>query len=383
MKLLYLATADARGHLMRAQLLTHALRAQGIDVDVLTTSDEGARFLAGFGIEAPVLSRHYAVVFDAQQNMLRRETDRNIARYVFDPRRCLKDLGTLRRLARDADLVINDSFHPALLILGTLPGWRRKVVHVFGRSLRDALEANFEGRSHAWIARGFARIIAWEIGSARAALTHDFAFEAVRNEGARAHFLPTPVALAARSLDAPCDAAVYLNPHFRDPAIAQAIEAGVQAAQLSAHRVGEGYAERAGWLAQDARWIDQAAHSRVIVSAPGMAALSIALVYQVPIVLVVTDQPEQQHNARHAAAMGLRHRVLTWRGDTARFARELREALAALAGARDAQAAARGHDAAQARLQAWVEVLRALAAPASAPTSDLTPRPQSRATGPE
>ena len=57
MKLLYLATADARGHLMRAQLLTHALRAQGVTVDVLTTSDEGARFLAGFGIEAPVLSR--------------------------------------------------------------------------------------------------------------------------------------------------------------------------------------------------------------------------------------------------------------------------------------------------------------------------------------
>ena len=175
--------------------------------------------------------------------------------------------------------------------------------------------------------------------------------------------LPTPVALAARTLAAPCDAAVYLNPHFRDPAIAQALEAGLQAARLSAHCVGEGYAGRAGWLAQDARWIDQAAHSRVIVSAPGMAALSIARVYQVPIVLVVTDQPEQQHNARQAAAMGLRHRVLTWRGDAARFARELGEALAALAGLRDAQAAACGHDAAHARLQAWVEVLRALAAP--------------------
>ena len=361
MKLLYLATADARGHLMRAQLLTHALRAHGVTVDVLTTSDEGARFLAGFGIEAPVLSRHYAVVFDAQQNMLRRETDRNIARYVFDPRRCFKDLGTLRRLAHDADLIINDSFHPALLILGTLPGWRRKVVHVFGRSLRDALQANFEGRLHGWIARSFGRIIAWQIDSARAALTHDFAFDAVRSEGPRAHFLPTPVALATRTLAAPCDAAVYLNPHFRDPAIAQALETGLQAAHLSAHCVGEGYAGRAGWLAQDARWIDQAAHSRVIVSAPGMAALSIARVYQVPIVLVVTDQPEQQHNARQAAAMGLRHRVLTWRGDAARFARELGEALAALAGLRDAQAAACGHDAARARLQAWVEVLRALA----------------------
>lgn len=361
MKLLYLATADARGHLMRAQLLTHTLRAHGVTVDVLTTSDEGARFLAGFGIEAPVLSRHYAVVFDAQQNMLRRETDRNIARYVFDPRRCFKDLGTLRRLARDADLIINDSFHPALLILGTLPGWRRKVVHVFGRSLRDALQANFEGRLHGWIARGFGRIIAWQIDSARAALTHDFTFDAVRSDGPRAYFLPTPVALATRTLAAPCDAAVYLNPHFRDPAIAQALEAGLQAARLSAHCVGEGYVGRMGWLAQDARWIDQAAHSRVIVSAPGMAALSIARVYQVPIVLVVTDQPEQQHNARQAAAMGLRHRVLTWRGDAARFARELGEALAALAGLRDAQAAACGHDAARARLQAWVEVLCALA----------------------
>lgn len=73
-RIVYLATADARGHLMRAQLLVHALRRAGAEVDVLTTSDAGQRFLAGFGIEAAILSRHYAVQFDTRQNMLRRAT---------------------------------------------------------------------------------------------------------------------------------------------------------------------------------------------------------------------------------------------------------------------------------------------------------------------
>ena len=67
LRIVYLATADARGHLMRAQLLTHALRADGASVDVLTTSDEGVRFLAEFGIGATLLSRHYAVQFDTRQ----------------------------------------------------------------------------------------------------------------------------------------------------------------------------------------------------------------------------------------------------------------------------------------------------------------------------
>ena len=55
-RILYLATADARGHLMRAQLLSRALIERGAEVRVLTTSDEGATFLGEFGIACWQLS---------------------------------------------------------------------------------------------------------------------------------------------------------------------------------------------------------------------------------------------------------------------------------------------------------------------------------------
>lgn len=164
-RILYLATADARGHLMRAQLLSRALIERGAEVRVLTTSDEGATFLGEFGIAAEVLSRHYAVQFDAQQNMQRAATDRNVARYLFDPRHMLRDIWRLRRLMADVDLLVNDSFHPALLVMGCLPGWRRKVVHVYGASLRRALQSNFHGRLPHWLARAFAATIGFRAGA--------------------------------------------------------------------------------------------------------------------------------------------------------------------------------------------------------------------------
>ena len=70
---------------------------------------------------------------------------------------------------------------------------------------------------------------------------------------------------------------------FSDPKVAAALESGLERAGYVSHLVGEGYADRSGWLAQDDRWVDQAARSRVILSAPGMAALSVALVYRKPI----------------------------------------------------------------------------------------------------
>ncbi|OZI38584.1 hypothetical protein CAL29_03380 [Bordetella genomosp. 10] len=376
-RILYLATADARGHLMRAQLLAHALTAAGARVQVVTTSDEGRRFLAGFGIDAPVLSRHYAVQFDAAQNMLRRETDRNVARYMFFPTRMLRDIRRLRAWMRDADLVVNDSFHPALLTLGWLPGGRRKVVHVYGASLRAALEGNFQGRLAGWLAGLFGRVVAWQIASARARIEHDFAYGDAETTGAGDTYrLPTPVAVAAApgpaisgepgddvsGLRQPGRAAVYLNPHFRGPDLAGALTAGLAAAGMAAHCVGEGYEGLPGWTGRDERWVDRAAHSDVIVSAPGMATLSIASVYRKPIVLVLTDQPEQAANAVRAAQLGLRHRIVAWRGDAASFRDQVAEAARALRDEDAADGPARdGPALAQARLDAWVRVLLKLA----------------------
>lgn len=367
-RIVYLATADARGHLMRAQLLVHALRAAGARVDVLTTSKAGQAFLAAFGIDAPVLSRHYAVQFDERQNMLRDATDRNVAHYVFRPTRMLRDVARLRTVFRDADLVINDSFHPALLFMGAMPGWRRRVVHVYGGSLRGALTANFDGRLPRMAARAFARIVDWQIDSALCCIEHDFAHDAAGDaSGARLRFrLPTPVPVAAEwpepaATSASAVAAVYLNPHFRDVALADALSAGIGDAGLGAHRVGEGYVAHDGWTGVDADWATRAAHAPLIVSAPGMAALSIARVYRRPILLVLTDQPEQASNVARAARLQLVHRVVMWRGDAAAFRRDVHAAASDLLRDPGTRAgAAAGREQARARIGEWTSRLLAL-----------------------
>ena len=358
-RILYLATADARGHLMRAQLLVHALRQAGAQVEVLTTSEQGQQFLHSFGIQAQILSQHYAVQFDSEQNMLRKATNRNVAHYLFRPGRMLRDIGRLRRRLHDADLVINDSFHPALLYMGMLPGWRRKVVHVYGASLKVALINNFEGLWPRQFGRLFGWIVGRQIDAARACIEHDFAYDIDDAKAPALFRLPTPVALATPVSSAD-GAAVYLNPHFREPALADALSAGLAAAGLCAHRVGEGYAGRSGWLGVDPDWASRAAQAQVMVSAPGMAALSIALVYQRPIILVLTDQPEQASNAARAAQLQVLHRVVTWRGDAEDFQRQVAQAARELTSAAPELAGASGQQRAQARLDAWVSRLLSL-----------------------
>ncbi|MCE4052337.1 hypothetical protein [Pseudomonas sp. Au-Pse12] len=357
-RILYLATADARGHLMRAQLLVHALRAAGAQVEVLTTSDQGRDFLQRFGIQAQILSRHYAVQFDREQNMLRQATNRNVAHYLFRPGRMLRDILALRRRLRSVDLVINDSFHPALLYMGMLPGWRRQVVHVYGASLKVALLNNFSGLWPRQFGRLFGWIVGRQINAARARIEHDFAYEVDDARAPALYRLPTPVALAEALPEAAAvGAAVYLNPHFREPALADALSAGLDDAGLEAHRVGEGYAGHGGWMGVDPLWASRAAGAQLLVSAPGMAALSIARVYQRPIILVVSDQPEQTRNAARAEQLQLLHRVVTWRGDAADFRRQVAEAARQLSATAPAPDRALGNQRAQARIDAWVSRL--------------------------
>lgn len=359
-RILILATADARGHLMRTQLLYHALRDAGAEVEVLTTSDDGAAFLAEFGVQAPVLSRHYAVVFDARQNMLPGATDRRIASYVLLPWHMLRDIVRLWPRLRRADLVLNDSFHPALLTLGSLPPWRSKIVHIFGTSLRQALEQNFAGRTQALLARTFARLIAWQIESAHAHIEHGFATPPNLAPEGRYHRLPTPVALPQANGGATCcDVAVYLNPHFSDERLAGALETAMAQGGWQAHMVGEGYAARPGWHARDAHWVDVAARTRAIIAAPGMAGLAVAHLFGTPIVLVLTDQPEQRRNAQRAAELGLAHRIVTWSEDPAAFAQALHSALAELTADTPVRTDGLAH--ARQRLSRWTDTILALA----------------------
>lgn len=371
-RFLFLATADARGHLMRTQLLCHALRRRGAEVSVLTTSDSGADFLAEFGIEAPVLSRAYAVVFDDQQNMLRAATDRNIAAYTLLPQRMLRDIFRLHSLCLDADIVVNDSFHPALLVMGLFPPWRRKIVHVFGGSLRRALEQNFTGRSFRPFARLFAASIAYMIESARAWIEHDFSTTSTVASGPVGYRLPTPVALPREMPVAERPSiAIYLNPHFRDIGLVQAMEAALLASGRSSHRVGEGYVGRPGWLARDADWVSAAAASQLIIAAPGMAGLAAALIFGKPIILVLTDQPEQHSNALRAAELGLQHRIVRWQNDAPGFTRQLQAAIEALCLLPASAAGQSAYDRAEQRLDFWTTQLWALAEDTQVPGGRL------------
>lgn len=335
-----MATADARGHLMRGQLLYHALRARGAEVSVLTTSEAGKDFLSEFGVPSEVLSRHYAVLFDKRQKMRIWATDLRIATYFFLPWHMLRDMRRLSRLVARVDLVVNDSFHPALLVMGGLNPWRRRTVHVYGWSLRESLQRNFMGRMLGPWAHFFHWWVGFGLSRARGRLVHDFAFPVPErvDSSLPEHQLPTPLALIA-PIDKggrpqpPRKAAVYLNPHFADPALAEAMETGLREAigQSAGKRhsddgdqipqddiflLGEGYAGRPGWHPYATDWMEIAARSEVLVSAPGMAALAAARAMDKPIILIVTAQPEQQRNALRAASLGLRHRVVPWEEST-------------------------------------------------------------------
>lgn len=328
-----MATADARGHLMRGQLLYHALRARGAEVSVLTTSDAGKEFLTQFGVPSEVLSRHYAVLFDKRQKMRMWATDLRIATYFFLPWHMLRDIRRLSRRLSGVDLVVNDSFHPALLVMGGLHPWRSRTVHVYGWSLRESLQRNFMGRMLGPWAHFFHWWVGFGLSRARGRLVHDFAFPVPGrvDSSLPEHQLPTPLALldSGRGNQPARKAAVYLNPHFADPVLAEALETGLREAIGTSARerhsddggqileediflLGEGYAGRSGWQPYATDWMEIAARSEVLVSAPGMAALAAARAMDKPIILIVTAQPEQQRNALRAASLGLRHRVVPW-----------------------------------------------------------------------
>ena len=388
--ILLLATADARGHLMRGQLLYHSLRARGSDVTVLTTSDAGREFLAQFGVPSEVLSRHYAVLFDKRQKMRTWATDLRIASYLFLPWNMLWDGCRLAQRFIGLDLIVSDSFHPALLVMGGLYPWCKRSVHVYGWSLRESLEQNFVGRLWKPCAYFFRWWVRFGLSRARGRIVHDFAFPVPErvDSSIPEHQLPTPLALIdvgprkhpARKV------AVYLNPHFSDPALAWALETGLQEAMAPSSGehyrnngdeseadgvffLGEGYAGRPGWSPYATDWMEIAASSELLVSAPGMAALAAARTLDKPIILIVTAQPEQHRNALRAASLGLRHRVVPWDESTTadHFRKSLSEAYRELtlenndyltrrSGAFDPAVAL------QERLNVWADLLMAWAA---------------------
>jgi hypothetical protein len=350
-RVVWLAVAEGRGHLMRAQLAARLLAPEGIDVDIVTTSDAGVAFAAEFGLPSTILSESYRLIYDDRQNLARVRTHAMAIGYLASPRRCLRDLAWLEGYAYDAQLIVNDSFHPALLA-ASLAGTRlaRRIVHVHGENTRRAVEdSTRRGPMRAVIRRALAKSDRIEITLGGRACDEP-----------RVTKLP-PLLPAPRDRDAvraelgvPAGkrlCVVYLNPYFKDPALADAIEAATSGIHI--HAVGEGYAGRAGWRARDAALGDAVGAADVFVSAAGSGALALARANGVPMIAVATDQPEQRKNL-DADDHGAWRRVVDLSGDVPA---QLAAALAVLpnqSGAGDAQLAVR-----RARLL-WLETLMSL-----------------------
>lgn len=304
---LWIAVAEARGHLMRALLMRELMLEAGIVIDIATTHEAGRRFVAASGVDAAVLPGGFRLHYDERQNLDRANTRRAFERYLA--RGLGRDLRWLRARRDRHALVVDDSLHPAVLAAALMPGrLRRQIVNVHGEHLRDAVFAEASGPERHLLARALRR--------SRAEVIHSLELPL--------HDRLRPLIAKPRPKPRSGFAAVYLNPRFCDPRLAAAIEAAVEQAGLARHAVGEGFAERDGWRAVDPRLCDAIAAAEVLIAAPGMATLSQAHAYGTPLVALSSDQPEQRLNLRYLPEGARSVRIAS-----PSFARDLREAITA------------------------------------------------------
>jgi len=305
-RILYLALADARGHLMRATLLSRALGEAGFTVEVVTTAREGVCFLASMNVPSRLLSEHFRVEFGDRHDMSRSRTDARIFNYLVLPWRALADLRRLEVLARGADLVVNDSLHPALLLAPAL-GFPHRVVQVYGENLWRAMEDNLDHRAPTWVADRYRRALRAVRDRAFARIIHTLGSTEHEPDGSPRTYRLAPIVARPRRTRAQVRAelgvpqgvplaAVYLNPHFKDPSIALALEDGLGRQGFRAHAVGEGYRARPGWVGTDGHFGDVVHAAELFVSGAGMGALELARSSGTPLLVLLGDQPEQARN---------------------------------------------------------------------------------------
>jgi hypothetical protein len=376
-RIVWLAAADARGHLMRAHLMRTLLAERNVHVSVVTTSEQGEAFLGALGTPAQLLSNHYGVAFDGWQNMDRARTEACVLRYLLTPSRGLRDARRLERLCHGADLLVND-FHPLPLFAGAaahaaLP----PIVHVYGENLWRAIEHNFAGRGPAFVDRRYSALVRALRDQAQARIEHTLAGDAGPRGGRFDYVLPPVVAVPCRSTsEVRADlgvrsgvrlAAVYLNPHFVDPALAEMLEAALQRHGFAMHAVGEGFASRAGWLPYDRAFGDVVAAADLLLAAPGMAAVGQACLLGTPMVALVTDQPEQRDNLAYLRAPGAPPSLaVALHGPAGQLAARLDAAVGTL-GAASAPRRADGRRTIRAIHRRWVDTLLEIAGGARAP----------------
>lgn len=308
MHILYLATADARGHLMRCQLLSHQLQSAGHQVTVLTTSQAGIDFLAHFKIKATIFTTFYYVEFDSQQNMKALATDWRIIRYFFLPWHMLTDIIRLKKQQKKQrfDLIINDSLHPALI---SAPFFGiRNIVHIHGETLLKALHNNFKDRLPNWLANGFGKAVSYFLSKAKTQLLHNQHISHPKKLK-QGWLLPNPVQIPNRNatdtyrcygfnITKPL-ALIYLNPHFQDDIFIEKLEQLLFNSNWQFVGISEYYSYRPHWQPYSNDFANLTYTADLLISAAGMAALRLAKVNSCPLLTLATAQPEQQYNLQH------------------------------------------------------------------------------------
>ncbi len=298
-RVLWVASAWGRGHLMRA----HLMRQELPGVDVVTTSREGVAFLADMGTPSWSLSRSYQLTYDARQNLRRGRTAAATARYVATD--YARDAAVLTRVARGYDLVVND-FHPSVMGAPITHGLDVPVVHVHGEHLWRAIAAPFKGTP--WEALDHivspAVHALREAGAAR--LVHDplAPLDGVTWSGREAR-LPPIVASPTRSARRVRDAlgvqgrlvVAYLNPYVRDPRVAASIEDACDTLGATLYGVSEPFDGRPRWRRTDPNLVDVIAAADAFVSSASMGAIGQSRARGVPLLMLGCDQPEQRGNA--------------------------------------------------------------------------------------
>ncbi|NMO17361.1 hypothetical protein HPC49_24085 [Pyxidicoccus fallax] len=328
--ILYLAVADGRGHLMRAHLLRTLLGSRGIDVSLVTPSREGQAFLAALGSPSRLISAHFRLELGDRHVLDVRRTRARLLRYLL-PDRCGRDLRLLETWARDADLVVNDSLHPALLA-ATLER-RMRVVHVTGENIWNTTLAQLEADSNGPLRRAMSAALRGAMTRAFGRIFHTLGTECVSD---RTWWLRPLVATPSRSREQVREAlgvgsrplaAVYLNPHYSAPEIAETLERALAARGVALYGVSEAFGGRQGWRARDARLAEVVHAADLFISGAGMAALEQSRAFGVPLLSLLGTQPEQLSNVAEVSQGGDRPPCVPVRVDAPGFVRELERGL--------------------------------------------------------
>ncbi len=298
---LHLAVAEGRGHLVRAHRLRRLFAGTPVHIDIVTTHVSGQEFLRQLGTPSSVLPGGLSLPFDSRHVMQTRELRAQLVHYVG--KGLLADVRALKE--RRADFYVNDSLHPALLAGLVDP---KRVVLLHGDTMEEAFLGHFDETP----LEDAYRVIASNVLRRARYRVHHSAFAVPSGKvDLTAGIATIPPLLpplrrseteVRRSLgvaDGMPIATVYLNPHYREVAIAEAIERAL-AGRYHLHAIGEGYAARPRWLEADPNLGEVIARSSIFVSGAGMASIAEARRADVPLVILEGRQPEQTLNLERA-----------------------------------------------------------------------------------